>query len=572
MNRAKIPFRKILLSMLICLLFTYMLLIFGPAEIFFSNVTEFNFIYGEFAYRLIGIGLGGALIVGLIIGVMPKPVTRILDGIILGISIAGYVQIMFLNKGIDLLGLNPHGYEFELKDAIINIVVWLVIVVGTICAVMLIKKPTVLVVVAGGLLAVQLLAIVSLYIGAGENAYEYPPSEYHLSGSGQFQVGDTDNEIVFILDSFSNMDLDNAMTEYPDILAPFTDFVRYTNEDSVYCGTYPSLMHMLTDVEPELDKSVNQWTYDAWTSEKCSSFYKAMNEAGVNVEVYTSDIAMLCGSNDPSELLLDKLSNFGDDTLNRIVDRDTLCMTMFKMSAYRMAPVFLKNAFYTQLDEYMDVVRVVDHPIMHENYDFCNALEDTGLSIDDSASRKLIFEHLMGTHLFLNDEYCYHMEDATPAQTAAGCLNIVAQYLEQLKELGLYDSSYIIITADHGMGYGQQPIFLVKERNASFGSIRISNAPISHHELMATLAYANEISGYDFGNTIYDFIENEKRERTLYVRNMFEEYPEVPCYTGDKNGSENVYVGYTYVGDENDLRELLWDGYSAVIPMMDAYF
>ena len=40
--------KNIGIGFLICFLFTFMLMIFGPAEIYFVNVAEFKFVYGEF--------------------------------------------------------------------------------------------------------------------------------------------------------------------------------------------------------------------------------------------------------------------------------------------------------------------------------------------------------------------------------------------------------------------------------------------------------------------------------------------------------------------------------------------
>ena len=37
---------------LICFLFALMLFIFGPAEIYFVNVSEFKFVYSEFIWML----------------------------------------------------------------------------------------------------------------------------------------------------------------------------------------------------------------------------------------------------------------------------------------------------------------------------------------------------------------------------------------------------------------------------------------------------------------------------------------------------------------------------------------
>ena len=49
-------------------------------------------------------------------------------------------------------------------------------------------------------------------------------------------------------------------------------------------------------------------------------------------------------------------------------------------------------------------------------------------------------------------------------------------------------------------------------------------------------------------------------------------YPVVPCYTGDKNVESNVYYGYTYTGDIEDLLKQTETGPSIVEPVVDSYF
>lgn len=96
---------KLLVSFLVSFLLGFMLLIFDPAEIFFGNVTEFEFLYGEFAGYL---------------------------AIIFGIALAGYLQVMFLNKNLDLLGVNPDGYHVQASQGTVNLIIWLVVIAGII--------------------------------------------------------------------------------------------------------------------------------------------------------------------------------------------------------------------------------------------------------------------------------------------------------------------------------------------------------------------------------------------------------------------------------------------------------
>lgn len=563
--------RAIGLSFCICLLFTFMLLIFGPSEIFFANNDQFQFVFGDFALRLILISVIFSVIYGIIAGILPAPINRIMNGIILGISIAGYIQVMFLNKGLDLMGLNADGYNTTTAKLATNIAIWIVIIALSVFASIKATKQAYIAFATFALGVVQLTALISLVVTAKEECFSYPKMQYHLSGDEQYCLSNNENTVVFILDCFSNLELDNALIADPDCLAPFNDFTRYDNGDCVYFGTFPSVTHMFTHDLVNFDLTVNEWLTEAWGSEPCTYFYDEIHKKDYRVNFYTNELTVLTGGNKPEDLIAGKIDNFNEAPLERIVDRPALTKGMVKMSAYRLFPDILKNHFYAQASDYQDVVKVIDDPINHQNYDFISGLREHGLSTIDCPGM-LTVQHLMGTHVFQNDVYGERKDDASAEETAIGCLYIVSEYLEEMKRLGLYDSSTIIVTADHGSAYGQVPIFLLKRAGETSDSLSTNIAPISHMDFLATLADFSGIDPTPIGPTIDSFNPGDERERKFYLRDNMDDYPRVPCYTGDKEGGSNVYLEYTYTGLEDDLLDLLFDYYSDVIPMIDCYY
>lgn len=99
-----------------------------------------------------------------------------------------------------------------------------------------------------------------------------------------------------------------------------------------------------------------------------------------------------------------------------------------------------------------------------------------------------------------------------------------------------------------------------------------TNAPISHCEILPTIAEAVGADASRFGSTIYQFSENELRERTYWLNILDENYPYLPCYTGDKEGASNVLYGYTYIGDFPKLKERIEDGPTIILPVVNTYF
>ena len=564
--------KKLGITFLVTFLFTFMLLIFGPSEIFFANVTEFDFVYQEFAGYMAAFAGIGALILTVVIAFLPDKIHRVLLSLVFGMSLAGYLQVMFLNKNLDLLGVNPEGYQVETGSAVGNLIIWL-IVIALILILAFWKKEiwkSVVTYLSAFLLCIQLVAFVSLLVTGKEEAYEYPEGAYHLSGENQYTVSADKNVIVLILDYFSNQYLEPLENAYPGATDFLHDFTYYSNADCTYFGTFPSLPHMLTGNEVDMSCSINEWCEQIWNSEKTERFYGMLQDNNYVANIYTPDTNILCGLNDV-ELLNGKLSNVVNESQEIDIFYKLLFKTMAKMSAYRMFPDILKPSFYTNIDEYSDIVSVKENKIKHNNYDFYQDLQEKGLTLDQE-SNYYIVQHLMGPHLYTTDEQGYYKENSTLEETARGCMVIVEEYLNQLKALGVYDDATIIITADHGGPSDSQVIFYIKEPGEIHEKSPVTNAPISFKEFLPTIAEAVGADYTEYGQSIHDFAENEQRERTVWLRMFDGAYPVVPCYTGDKNGESNVYYGYTYTGDIEDLLRQTETGPSIVEPVVDSYF
>ncbi len=564
--------KKIGTAFLVSFLFTFMLLIFGPAEIFFANVTEFEFVYGEFAGYMAAFAVIGAVILTVLISFLPDMLYRILASLIFGISVAGYLQVMFLNKNLDLLGVNPEGYKTGFAQSAVNLIIWLIVITCVLAAAFwkkdLWKKAVAA--LSAFLLCIQATALVSLIVTAKEDAYLYPEGGYHLSGEDQFTVSADQNVIVLILDYFSNQYLEPLESAYPGATDFLHDFTYYSNMDCTYFGTFPSLPHMLTGNEVDMSCTINEWCQQIWNSRKTESFYNMLRDRNYKANVYTPDANILCGLNDP-ELLSGRLSNVVNSAQDIDIFYKLLFKTLTKMSGYRMFPDLIKPYFYANIDEYADIVSVKENKIHHNNHEFYETLLEKGLTADKS-SNYYIVQHLMGPHLYTTDEAGHYKEDSTLEETAKGCMVIVEEYLNQLKALGVYEDATIIITADHGGPYDSQVIFYMKEPGETHEVSPVTDAPVSFLEFLPTIAEAAGGDQSEFGQSVHDFAAGEQRERTVWLRMYDGAYPTVPCYTGDKNGESNVYYGYSYTGGIEALLKQTETGPTKVVPVVDSYF
>lgn len=564
--------KKYGLSFLNVFLLAFMLLIFGPAEIFFANATEFEFVYGEFAGYLALAAAGVSLVVSGVLVLLPDKLYRLAMSVVFGLSLAGYLQVMFLNGQLDLLGLNPDGYQVRTSAAVGNLCIWL-LVIGCVVVLAYVKKDLWKNVVKYGaafLLCIQAVALVSLLVTARDEAYHHKTQEWHLTGEDQYVVSAKENVILIVLDYFSNQRLLEVQAKYPDVMDCLRDFTYYNNADCNYYGTFPSIAHMLTGKKVDASIPVNEWFNNVWTDPDTISFYERLREKDYVVNVYTSDTHYLCGTNDV-EIFNSCFSNVTNSSRTVDVFYRLLLKTLTKMSCYRMAPEMLKNTFYTAGSEYTDIITYEEDVIWHNNADFYRGLLENGLTAD-KRSNYFIVQHLLGTHEYTTTADCAQSPKSTLEDTVRGCMVMVEEYLNQLKQLGVYDNSTIIITADHGDMVDSQVIFYIKEPGVQRETTAETNAPISLHELRPTIAQAAGLDASLFGQTIYDFAENEQREREVWVRDSDTRYTIVQNYVEDRIGYANIYKVYKYTGDYGDLLWQIEQELYDVVQMVDSFF
>lgn len=558
---------------LILFLPIFMFGIFGPTEIFFGNYSELGFVYGEFGWKFLICGVLLSFVLTFIFLFLPDMIRKPLLALIWGSSIAGYIQVMFLNKGIDQIGVTAEGYIPDTATSLKNGIFWIIMLVIALVITYLAKSvwKKILIITSGILLGVQLVGYISLFITADSNAFHYAEGEPCLSSEKQYTVSSKDNVILFVLDTFSNYFLDTALAMYPDLTTGMNDFTYYNNADCNYYGTYPSLAHMLTGHELDTTQSVDDYLYSCWNNTTTDDYYNLLKSHNYTVNLYTPLTDLLTGTNSV-DIMSGKIDNITTADSNRVIDYKKLYKTMLTMSCYRFVPEYFKPNYDVKNEQYESIVSYPENEIQYSNPNFYNNLVATKLSADDS-SNYFTIQHLNGTHEFINDENCqYDYDNATIESTVKGIFTMIYEYLDQLKALGVYDNATIIITADHGQERNSQVVFFIKEPLETHDTLQVTNAPITLNELVPSIVESIGEDYSEFGQSIHDFTPDQKRERTVYVRAKDLGFPSVKKFDSDAEGGANIYRTYTYTGTLNDLTTL-YDTYSfGVIPMIDSYF
>ena len=526
--------KKAGISALYLLLPVIMLALFAPLEIYEGNKGELIFGTADFFWPFIGIGAVVLCVGSLILALFPEKLRTLLHSMIFSGSLMAYIQNMFLNKKLSKTDGSPMDWNIYRNYGIVTAIVWVVLIV-LVCVMgykLKQKREKIFLTASLFLCAVQLVASVSMLIG---NPYRMEKDDvYIVSSEGEYTLASGENIIVIILDRYSNARFENMLEKTPEAEEIYKDFTFYSNANSRYNYTFPSVIHMLTHVEPDCTMDTGGYKEYAWKNGVSRQFHDTLARNGYTYRMYTGsgsaiylDPAFMVGSMDNVEILEDS---------EYIVDHSQMTFAIFKTALLKYAPYPLKpylgivNMNYNYYVTYKDVTYCTD-----DNAKFYEELKENGLRVDEDMENAVTILHLTGIHNpYTIDENANPVEaDSVELWQVQEGLNIVMQeYFDRLKEIGLYDSATIILTADHGeileSGY-LQPIYMIKLPNTEQERMAHTSAPVDAGDFLATVLSLIGEDYSEYGTSVFDWQDGDERERSCaYPNNGFDVY----TYTG----------------------------------------
>ena len=487
-----------------------------------------------------------------------------------------YLQALFMNRGLPTADGSTVAWQDYTAIALGTALVWLVVLVAVVAASKL--RPRLWrvggVVVACALAIVQGVGVLSLV--ADPEAVSSAQTDVDLTEEGLFDLSAKDNVVVFVLDTFDTSVMDQVLKADPSALDSFEDFTYFHNSTGSMIPTRYAVPSLLTGQTPKSMGSFDDYYNRAYEQ---GTFLTDINDAGYSIGIYSDST----GINDEDVSVRQELSG---QTLNvhRVkapVDAVGTMKILAQCALYRDMPWILKPWFWYYTDELnnnmvgeaaqKDTPEADAQTIYSiDDLGYYEKLQERGLSLDDQASSGAFrFIHLAGAHYpFTLNENAEFVGDGNSSMEmqARGSLTIVSEYLEQMKELGVYDSSTIIVTADHGKWYLTEqineptsPIMLVKPaRDASAQGaqrqpVAMSEAPVSHFDFQATVIDAMGGDASEYGQTVF---EADDPDRTR-------------CYYMTAVRPDQVYVAikeYAITGDALDFADWELTGREWEIP------
>ncbi len=535
------------------------LFLVAPAEMVASNSESLVFSLADVWQPLWTQAAVIAVVLALVLSLFRGKVFDCLLMVVVAIGVCLYVQALFLNQTLPAADGSAFDLSQHLTMAIVSSIVWVAIIVG---AVVLFAKQrffgrNFVVFVGIALIIVQGAAVTSLWFDP-ENT-EFTPTETTdvevtthgpsiISMEGLYEVAPKNNVIIFVLDTFDVLDMNDILYSNPDILDEMTGFTYFRDSVGSLTPTRYGIPYLLTGSLPRADQTWEEYTSTRYTS---STFVSDITDQGYSLYVYTDT------SGGGTEYLSSYATNIHpvDETqvhTTTSLHLDGVITMLYQMALYRDMPWVAKVPFWFYTDEVNQAVYDVEayekdvdvsgriggnsHYIMDDAAYFTQ-LESKHLSVYDDGSKGAVrFIHLDGLHTpyTLDENAAAHTDYGTSryAQTK-GTLHIVDEYLRYMKELGVYDDACIIITADHGIWNYEDtieqsewngdmaggPIMLVKpaHQTAEQASqpFQISNVRTGHIDYPATVIDAVGGNTGKYGPTVFQ-TNDPNRIRNYY--------------------------------------------------------
>lgn len=532
--------RRIIFALIASGFFTFTLFIAAPYEIIGGGSASLLFGLSETWKPIALAGATVWIVLALLASLLRGKAFDIAVVALTGLGLLCYLQALFGNGQLpsaDGAGVDWSSY---LAVTIINGILWLAGI--AVIALLFWKKPMMcrngLCILAVCITIVEAVGVGSLFLDPNVMGKTAHDSSSYVTEEGLYDVSDKSNVILFLLDWYDNALLENLLDANPGMLDEMTGFTRYRDVSGTIAPTRYAVPWMLTAEFIQHDETSSHYFSTLYDR---STFLDDLEATGYSLGIYTDTFG---ATNEEAatglEYTAQRAFNIHPiDSVNLLsLNEFSTVLVMYKASCYRNLPWALKPPFWFYTDQINQAMVQRERPddsladtlYVMDDAHYYDKLQQTGLSINDDEIGSFRLIHLMGIHepytLDENGERVSGNEGSTIEQQGQGVMKIVAEYIRQLKELGVYDKTAIIISCDHGtyrweddpLQTPNSPIMLVKLAGAGGqeGEIGSSDAPISQFDLHATIMKAMTGDGSKYGTAFEDVDANAPRTR-MYV-------------------------------------------------------
>ena len=511
------------LSALASFLLAMVFVLYSILDLFASNNAQLPFTIGDLLPVTLGLFFGLGLVATLVLFLLRGRVLDVVISGVVGLALAGWLQSSFMNPDFGQLMGATIAWQSYTKLTAINTVVWLLILVAVVIVRVASRKVWYgLVIALSSLLLVgSTVSLIASYSAAASAMSAASADTGYFSYANAFDLSSTHNEIVFLVDTLDATLIDTIRQQNPNFFDPLTGFTNYAQDTSRYSQTDPSVPEMLTGQDFFYTTTWDAYKTAAWQN---ASGLRALKAAGYLINIYSDQYDIYAHDSDMAGLV----DNFVTQSSMQ-VNKGAMMKNMVKLAGFVDAPIIAKPTFWMDGTEFSGIRQAPagsPAPFVLDDPSFYLQLQAQGISVRD-AQPQFDFIHLDGSHSpFRIDANGAFSPTPTDVITQTeGVFHIIFDYLNQMKQLGIYDNSTIVILGDHGTHVDPQirvldhpilPGLWYKPVGPSTAPPQISLAPTSQQNLLPTLVAQAGLDATAYGQT-YEEVPLDSTDSRLYV-------------------------------------------------------
>ena len=499
---------KLKLGVTLSLFFVFTVFFYGPVGIYLANADELDFGLGIVMKQVVIVSALMFVLIAVFSLIVPKKLFKWYMLLLFGGSLAFYVQGNYINYNYGVLDGTEIKWESFTKYGILNTAIWAVcILVPFIIYFVVRKKGDALInkIIFGlciCLVLVQIPALISQTMSYKKKNTE----SLVITDNDMFEYAPEDNIVVFVLDTMDEVYYQDYLTRHPEFEAELPGFVHYDNAMTGGARTMMAMPIFFTGIPYD-----RQETYSGYIDEiyQKDNLIKRMYDAGYDVRIYSETLFY---SNDTAKYV----SNF-DVVTDPITSESVLMRKLYKLSLFKFMPHFLKSRFWMQTSDFNQAM-VRDNNYAFDDAKFYAKYSNTHMTVDPSKKKTFTVYHMRGNHRpYDMDENCAYIGKSGRKKQMAGVFRIVKEMIDEMKEKGIYDSSTIMITADHGDLKKAQWIMLMLKEAGATGECTYSHAPVSSFDFPVYFSsLAGEPMTNEYAADMLSLKDDEKRTRYLF--------------------------------------------------------
>lgn len=495
-------------AVFVSLWLAFMLCIYAPLELYMTNIGEFWFdIYVLFPICavLFLLAMVVQLVLYAVVNAFLPRVGHVISVLHFAGTLALYVQGNYLVKNLPPLdGTDVYFWEYK-ADMRMSLIVWSGIFVVVCVGAWLLKGKMKSVMRYASIILVLTLAVTGLTLTLS-NGGMVRKQNMISTDKAVLDMSSNQNFVILILDSVDSEVFEALLDDFPEYREAFADFTYYRDVVSIYPCTNEAIPFFYSGDVYENGEPFEDWEARCYTE---SPLLERLQTEGYRLGSYTEDVAA-----SENSLIFENVGS----GVERVSDYPRFAKLLMRYVGLRYAPFQCKEYFFRSINISFSELR-------------CSPFEEADLWRFNGSNRDFL-DDIQGKEVVVGEENCFrfiHVEGAhvpfhyskdveyiqygTYGLSAASALTVTKEYLQKLKDAGVYDNTAIIVMADHGydpeLVHRYDPMLMVKGFGESH-DLEKSMLPVSYLDLQE--AYQNLLDGKT-GEDVFDMITDLDRIR-----------------------------------------------------------